>query len=179
MNAYIPAPIGRARQPGAIERGLRKLAPALLQRATETAGAFFGTQARPDSTLKAPFVPEGERLQCAQANVGGEYALICTLTTDRSGFGKLLPAGATQAIRLDAYRELVNCICGALLAEGGFTDAFGYLTPCVPSSGAGNVPGTARTVTCAFRVDGVWFRISLAMMEAVPGLTGAACEAAA
>jgi hypothetical protein len=167
------------RAPGAIESGLRKLAPALLQRAAETAGAFFGAQARPDSTLKAPFVQEGERLQCAQMNLGGAYALVCTLTTDRSGFGKLLPAGAPEEIRLDAYRELVNCVCGALLADEGFSDAFGYLTPCVPSLGACEASGTARTVTCAFRVGGVWFRISLAMMEAVPGHAGSACEAVA
>jgi hypothetical protein len=179
MNARIPEPIAPARKPDAIESGLRKLAPTLLRTAAETAGAFFGGQARPESTMKAPYVPDCERLQCTQTNLGGEYALVCTLTTDRSGFGKLLPAGAPETIRLDAYRELVNCICGGLLAEEGFSDAFGYLNPRLPSLGAGKASEAAKTVTCAFRVEGVWFRISLSLMEAVPGLAGAACEAIA
>ncbi|HKP98138.1 MAG TPA: hypothetical protein VJ385_20580 [Fibrobacteria bacterium] len=148
-----------------IESGMRRVAPSLARAATETAGAFFCTQAALGTAWEAPGIPETSRLCCSQMNIGEKFELLCNLTTDTAEYAKLFPAGVPDPIRMDAYCELANCICGAILADERFLGEFGYLIPCVPCSGAGSVAAGSRTVRGAFRLAGAWIHFSFAVRE--------------
>jgi hypothetical protein len=153
-----------------IDAALRKLAPNLARAASETAGAFFNVPASLASSWEAPRIPELGRIHCSQKNVGEKYEMICNLTADKFEWEKLFPAGVDERLKMDAYCELANCMCGALLADPGFSDWFGYLIPCVPCSGSGRAGEGSHAIKGALRLNGAWILFSFAVRE---------CEAAA
>jgi hypothetical protein len=159
------------REPCAIESGLRRLAPALARAAAETAGAFFCSQATLGTVWEAPRIPEARSLHCSQKNVGEKFELICNLTTDMTEWKRLFAADVPDQIKMDAYCELANCICGSLLADPGFSDEFGYLIPCVPCTGAGRPEPGSRTVRGTFRLSGTWIHFSFAVQDSVTVLS--------
>ena len=154
----------QARPDGAVEAGIRRLGPSLSRLVAETAGAFFSSQAGVEAAWDAPRL-DGDALHCSQRNVGEKFELLCNLSADREEYARLFPAGVPESIRLDAYCELANCVCGAILADGQFEGEFGYLIPCVPCSGIGRVPAGARALYGAFRLKGAWIRFTLAIRD--------------
>jgi hypothetical protein len=167
------------RQPCPIEAGMRRLAASLTRTAAETAGAFFCSQASLESPWEAPRIADTDSLHCSQKNIGEKYELLCNLTADKAGYDTLFPEGISDQIKMDAYCELANCICGSILADTAFSEEFGYLIPCVPCSGAGRPASGSRTVRGSFRLAGAWIHFSFAVQEAVPMLSAAARYSAA
>lgn len=180
LHAVKPEAVPAGNMGFPIDAALRKLAPNLARAASETAGAFFNLPAALATTWDAPRIPELGRIHCSQKNVGDKYEMICNLTADKFGWDKLFPAGADEQLKMDAYCELANCMCGTLLADPGFTDWFGYLIPCVPCSGAGCAGEGAQTIKGALRLNGAWILFSFAVREceaataSAAGLTAAA-----
>lgn len=172
-----PLPI--ARPPCPIESGMRRLAASLTRTAAETAGAFFCSQAFPGSAWEAPRIAVKETLRCSQKNIGEKYELLCNLTADKAGYDTLFPEGVSDQLKMDAYCELANCICGSILADSAFSEEFGYLIPCVPCSGAARPAAGSRTVRGSLRLAGAWIHFSFAVQEAVPMLSAAARYSAA
>lgn len=148
-----------------IDAALRRLAPNLARAASETAGAFFNVPASLASTWEAPRIPELGRIHCSQKNIGEKYEMMCNLTADKFEWDKLFPADVPAQIKLDAYCELANCMCGTLLADPGFTDWFGYLIPCVPCSGSSCADPAAHSIKGALRLNGAWIMFSFAVKE--------------
>ncbi len=156
-----------------IESEMRRLGPSLARTVAETAGAFFNSPATLEAAWAAPRLPEGRALRCSQENIGEKYGLLCDLSADMGEYARLFPAGVSDSIKLDAYCELANCICGAILADADFADEFGYLIPCVPCSGAGRLSAGTRSMSGAFRLKDAWIRFSLTVQAAVPAATSA------
>jgi len=148
-----------------VDTALRKLAPNLARATSETVSAFFSTPASLAPAWEAPRIHEMGRIQCSQKNVGDKYQMVCNLTADKSGWDRLFPSDVDDAIKMDAYCELANCICGELLADAGFADWFGYLIPCVPCSGPGCPGEGAHAVKGALRLNGAWILFSFAVRE--------------
>lgn len=151
-----------------IDHGLRRLGLSLTRTVSETAGAFFCVQASPETVWEAPLTAEADALHCSQKNLGEKYELICGLSADRLEIAHLFPKGASEAMVVDAYCELANCICGAILADAGFADEFGYLIPCVPRPGMDRLPPGSRMLRGAFSLQGAWIRFSLAVRQTSP-----------
>lgn len=162
-----------------IDAALRKLAPNLARAASETAAAFFSRPAPLAPAWEAPRIPDLGRIQCSQKNVGERYEMVCNLTADASAWSALFPAGTGGRMKMDAYCELANCICGALLADPGFSDWFGNLIPCVPCSGAGCAGEGAHAVKGALRLGSAWVLFSFAVREAESAARGGRLTAAA
>jgi hypothetical protein len=157
---------------------LRKLAPNLARAASETASAFFNAPVSLAPAWEAPRAAEGGRIHCSQKNLGEKYEMVCNLTVDKAGWDRLFPPDLDERMRMDAYCELANCICGALLADPGFADWFGYLIPCVPCTGPGCPGEGAQAARGALRLNGAWILFSFAVreieaLEARPGLAAA------
>jgi hypothetical protein len=150
-----------------VDAALRKLAPNLARAASGTVSAFFSAPASLAPAWEAPRIHERERIQCSQKNVGDKYQMVCNLTADKAGWDRLFPGGVDDPIKMDAYCELANCICGELLADPAFADWFGYLTPCVPCSGPGCLDEGTYSVNGALRLNGSWILFSFAVYEAV------------
>ena len=158
---------------------MRRAAASFARAAAETAEAFFSSPAAAATAWEAPRLPEGRALYCSQRNIGERYELLLNLAADKSEFGALFPAEVPEAIRMDAYCELANCICGTLLADEGFAGEFGSLIPCVPCSSSGRVTAGARAFRGAFRLRGAWIRYSFSVQETAPGQSALARYAAA
>ncbi|MDQ3003510.1 MAG: hypothetical protein M3Y08_19905, partial [Fibrobacterota bacterium] len=164
LHQYIQtSSIDLGREPSTIESGLRRLAPSLARAAAETAGAFFCTQATLCTIWEAPRIPKARSLNCSQKNIGEKFELICNLSTDIAEWGNLFAADVPDQIKLDAYCELANCICGSLMADPGFSDEFGYLIPCVPCTDAGRQDPGSRIMRGSFRLSGTWVHFSFAV----------------
>jgi hypothetical protein len=142
-----------------------RLAPALLRTVAETAEAFFADQAALEPACDGSGIRENAALNCSQMNIGQNYEFLCCLTTDKTGFDRLFAAGIPEPIKMDAYCELANCICGAILADAGFADEFGYLTPCVPCSRPGRIKAGSRALRGALRMKGARIHFSLALRQ--------------
>ena len=151
---------------------MRKLGPNLARAASETAIRLLQRARFPRPAWEAPRIQERGRIQCSQKNVGDKYQMICNLTADKSGWDRLFPGGVDDTIRMDAYCELANCICGELLADPAFADWFGYLIPCVPCSGPGCMDEGTYSVNGALRLNGSWILFSFAVHEVVSEGTG-------
>jgi hypothetical protein len=162
-----------------IENGMRRLAASLTRSAAETAGAFFCSQAILASHREAPRLPEKGAIRCSQKNIGGKYELLCNLAADKAGFDKLFPAGTSDPIKMDAYCELANCICGSILADAAFSEEFGYLIPCVPCTGAGREAAGSRPLRGAFRLAETWIHFSFTVQEAAAAMNTVSRYAAA
>lgn len=148
-----------------IDSALRKLAPSLARASSETVSAFLNANASLAPAWEAPRIPEQGAIRCSQKNLGERFEMICNLTADKTGWERLFPNLADERIRLDAFCELANCICGALVADAAFVDWFGYLIPCVPCSGPGCVGEGAHAVNGAVRLNGSWILFSFAVRE--------------
>lgn len=172
LHPYIQtSSIVIGRRPCTLESGLRRLAPSLARAAAETTGAFFCSQATLGTIWEAPRIPEARSLNCSQKNIGEKFELICNLSTDIAEWGKLFAADVPDQIKMDAYCELANCICGSLMADAGFSDEFGYLIPCVPCTGAGRPDPGSRTMRGTLRLSGTWIHFSFSVQEAVTALS--------
>jgi hypothetical protein len=148
-----------------IDAALRKLAPSLARAASDTVSAFLNAHVSLAPAWEAPRIPEHGALHCSQKNLGEKYEMTCNLTVDKNGWDRLIPSLGEERIRLDAFCELANCICGALVADAAFADWFGYLIPCVPCSGPGCVGEGAYAVNGALRLNGSWILFSFAVRE--------------
>lgn len=148
-----------------IDSAMRKLAPSLARAVSETVSAFFNGQVSLVPAWEAPRIPAFAAIHCSQKNLGERFEMICNLTADKGGWDRLFPAATDESIRLDAYCELANCICGALVADAAFADWFGYLIPCVPCSGPGCVGEGSHAVNGALRLKGSCILFSFAVRE--------------
>ncbi|MEO7427200.1 MAG: hypothetical protein ABI036_18575 [Fibrobacteria bacterium] len=146
-----------------IETGMRRLAPSLLRTVAETAEAFFAGRADLEPAWDGSGLRDNAALNCSQMNIGEGFELLCCLTTDIGGFDRLFPADVPEPIKMDAYCELANCICGAILADEGFADRFGYMTPCVPCLRPGRIRPGSRALRGALRMKGARIHFSLAL----------------
>jgi hypothetical protein len=162
-----------------IDMALRKLAPSLARAASGTVSAFFNAPAALVPAWEAPLIPEHVAIRCSQKNLGERFEMICNLTADKTGWDRLFPALTDERIRLDAYCELANCICGELVADPAFADWFGYMIPCVPCSGSGCVGEGAHAVNGALRLNGSWIHFSFAVRDTQAAASRAASLAAA
>jgi hypothetical protein len=142
-----------------------RLAPALLRTVAETAEAFFQDAAALEPACDGARMREYATLNCSQMNIGQNFEFLCCLTTDKNGFDRLFAAGTPEPIKMDAYCELANCICGAILADAGFADEYGYLTPCVPCSAPGRIKAGSRALRGALRLKGARIHFSLALRQ--------------
>src|SRR5690349_18127936 len=116
--------------------GLQRLSTSRSRTSAETAGALSLADAAVAQTrAAAPRFSDLDAMRCSQKNVGDKYEMICNLTVDRAEWNGVFVNGEPDDLKRDAYSELGNCICGAVLAHAGFTEEFGYLIPCVPCSG--------------------------------------------
>ena len=148
-----------------LETGLRRVAPSLSRAVTETAEAFFGFKAIQGIPWEAPRIPDNRALYCSQENIGEKYEFLLNLTTDKIDYDRLFAEEVGDQIRMDAYCELANCICGAVLADPAFSDEFGYLIPCVPCNGASRPDGEARSERGSMIVGGAWIHFSFSVQE--------------
>lgn len=148
-----------------IESGMQRLAPVLRRVAVETAGAFLCVPASLGSAWEAPRTAVPEALHCSQMNIGEKYQLLCNLSVNKSDWSKLFTSGVNEQIRMDAYCEMANCICGTVLAEADFTGEFGYLIPCVPCNGASRLEGEVIVEQGSMLVGGAWVHFSFAVQE--------------
>jgi hypothetical protein len=150
-----------------IDAALRRLAPTLSRIAAATAGSLLGTGAMPGSDPSiAPRPRDLGEIRCSQRNIGETHEMVMDLSVDKAEWNRLFAAGEPEDYRMDAFRELVNCICGGLIAEAAFTDEFGYLIPCVPYAGSCAAPADSAGVTGAFRLGGAWIRFTLSIHQA-------------
>jgi hypothetical protein len=154
---------------------MQRLAPALARTAAETAGAFLCAETSvPLAGTPVPRFSDFGAMRCSQKNVGDRHEMICNLAVDKDGWNRLFKGGEPEEIQRDAFCELANCICGAVLANAEFADEFGYLIPCVPCTGSALVPANASRMKGAFKMGGAWIRYSFTVMQAA----GAAALAA-
>ncbi|GEM_PF-2294636 len=168
-TAAAPAHAARAtliaRTECPIESGLRRLSTSMMRATVETAGAFLAVPASLGSPWEAPRLSIPDAMHCSQMNIGEKYRLLCNLTVDKTAWDKLFPADISAQIKLDAYSELANCICGTVLADPMFTDEFGYLIPCVPCNGASRPEGAALNERGSMIVGGTWIHFTFAVQE--------------
>lgn len=149
-----------------IDVALRKLAPVLARAACETASAFLNAPASLAPGWAAPRTGGPQHMLCSQKNLGERFDMICNLSADAQGWARLFPGGTDASIRADAYCELVNCMCGGLIADPDFADWFGYLIPCVPCSGPGCLDEGSHSVKGALRLKDTWIRFCFSVGEA-------------
>jgi hypothetical protein len=163
------APIAtlKTRPESPIEGGMRRLGPVIMRAAVETAGAFLCVPATTVSPWDAPRIAVPDAMHCSQMNIGEQYRMLCNMTVDRNVWSKLFGAEVTEQMMLDAYCEMANCICGAILADAAFADEFGYLIPCVPCNGASRPGGEARTERGSMLVGGAWIHFSISVQESL------------
>ena len=148
-----------------VEREFDRIAPALKRAAAETAGAFLCVPAALGSGGEAPRLSIPDALHCSQMNMGDKHQLLFNLSVEKPEWDKLFDGGIPDAIKLDAYCELANCICGTILADDGFTGEFGYMIPCVPCNGASRPAADSRVERGSMIVGGAWIHFTFALRE--------------
>lgn len=149
------------------ESVLQCLGPALSRVAAETSGAVLMAEALLASDWNvAPRLPDLGVLRCSQKNIGEKREMVLSLAVDKAEWDRLFASGETEEIRMDAFREMCNCACGGILADAAFTDAFGYLIPCVPSAGATRTSASACSYHAEFRLGGAWVHMTLSVDDA-------------
>jgi hypothetical protein len=152
---------------------LQRMASPLARAAAETAGAFFCAEASLPRSRAIPRFSEFGALRCSQKNVGDKHEMICNLAVDQKEWDRLFKAGESEELKKDAFSELANCICGAVLAHPLFSDEFGYLIPCVPCSGPAVLPSGSSRLKGAFKMGGAWIRYSFRVAKAAGVLSAA------
>lgn len=169
-----PNHIPQQDEKASIETAIWRMGPSMARVASETAGAFFGSEAVLGSDLSViPRLSDLGVLRCSQKNIGEKHEMICNLAVEKSEWDRLFNSGENEEFRLDAFCEMANCICGGLIAETAFTDEFGYLIPCVPYSGHSKNPVGSRAYRSAFRLGGAWIYFSITVQVASGILTPA------
>jgi hypothetical protein len=165
-------------QDNGIHAALKRLAPTLSGIAAATAGALLGarTTAGSDPAMAPRFRDLGA-IRCSQRNLGETHEMVLNLAVDKTEWDRLFPAGEPDEIRMDAFCEMVNCICGGMIAEAAFTDEFGWLIPCVPYAGRWTPTPDSARFTGAFRLGGAWIRYTLSVRQ-IAGLPSSAMMAA-
>jgi hypothetical protein len=148
-----------------IQASLQRLAPVLARASAETAGAFFCAESSLPQGRPSPRFSDLGAMRCSQKNVGDNYEMVCNLAVDKAEWDRLVGAADDEEMKRDAFSELANCICGAVIAHPGFTDDFGYLIPCVPCSRPALVPAGSSRLKGAFKMGGAWIRFSFSVMR--------------
>lgn len=138
-----------------LENTLRKLSPILSQTATDTAGAFFSTLSIPSADTFPPNFNSNESILCSQKNMGEKFEMICNLAVSAIEWDRLFAPGDSDRYKIDAFCEMANCICGSVIAEADFSDAFGFLIPCVPWAIPADVSTQSASMRGAFRLNGL------------------------
>lgn len=141
---------------------LHQLGPAMVRVIATTSGAFLMSEAAPatDWTV-VPCLPDLGVLRCSQKNIGEKREMVLNLAVEKAEWDQLFSGGEAEDLRVDAFHEMCNCACGSILAEAAFTDAFGYLIPCVPSAGPAKAPLSAHSYHASFRLGCAWVHIAL------------------
>ena len=147
-----------------LESALRRLSSSLTRSAAETANAFFSANTTPGVIWEAREL-DLESLQCSQKNIGETHEMTCDLGVKKSDWTRMFTLEETEQFKMDAFCEMANCICGAVLADPGFSDEFGYMIPCVPCSGPSLAMPGSRTLRGAFRLSGILVHFSFAVRE--------------
>lgn len=149
-----------------LHAALRRLAPTLSRIAADTAGALLGAGTAADTDpAAAPRFRDLGAIRCSQRNLGETHEMVMNLAADKAEWDRLFPAGESEEYRMDAFRELANCICGGMIGEPAFADEFGCLIPCVPYAGRWNPPADSACFTGAFRRGGAWIRYTLSVRQ--------------
>ncbi len=161
----------RNQSEASLETALRRLSPSMTRAAAETAGAFFCAKTSPGATWEAPRLNDLGSLHCSQRNIGDKFEMTCNLGVERSEWDKLFAPKESEHFKMDAFCEMANCICGALLADPGFSDEFGYLIPCVPCSGSSRSGAGSRTLRGAFRLSGVLVYFAFTVQESLAAVS--------
>ena len=162
-----PASGAAKRQPRAcpIEGSLGRIAPMLMRSAVETSSAFLRVPGALGSEREAPHFSIPEAMHCSQMNMGDRHQFLFNLSVEKAQWDSLFSGDMTDCIKLDAYCELANCICGSIMADDAFTDEFGYMIPCVPCNGASRPAGDARIAGGSMMLGGAWIRFTFAIRE--------------
>ena len=148
-----------------VDPGLGRIAPRLKRTAADTAAAFLSVPAALGSAREAPRFSIPDALHCSQMNMGDKHQLLFNLSVEKAQWNSLFSCDMTDCIRLDAYCELANCICGAILADSEFTGEFGCMIPCVPCNGASRPAEGSRIERGSMIVGGAWIHFTLALRE--------------
>jgi hypothetical protein len=145
----------------------------------ETAGAFAAADVFPlPDWMAIPRLPDLGILRCSQKNIGDRHEMICNLSVGKSEWQRLIGACEDEAFCLDALCEMANCVCGSLLADAAFADAFGFLIPCVPCAGYCQAGADSATCRGAFRLGGAWIHYAISVQAAAGILSSEATLAA-
>jgi hypothetical protein len=148
-----------------IQGSLDRIAPMLMRAAAETSAAFLCVPAALGSARKAPRFSIPDAMHCSQMNMGDKHQFLFNLSVEKAQWNKLFAGPIPDSIKLDAYCELANCICGTILADGEFTDEFGYMIPCVPCNGASRPAADAHIEGGTLIVGGALIHITFAIRE--------------
>ena len=158
---------GRSRA-GSLERSLDRIAPMLMRAAAETSAAFLSVPAALSSAREAPRFSIPDALHCSQMNMGDKHQFLFNLSVDRPQWNRLFADPMPDSMKSDAYCELANCICGAILADASFMDEFGSMIPCVPCNGASRPEADAPIRSGTMILGGALIRFTFAIREIDP-----------
>lgn len=159
-----------------LETSLRQLGPGLGQTAAETVGAFFRCEVSAGlMEMSLPRFADREALYCTQKNLGEKFKMTCSVAVVRQEWNRLFTDGESNAIKNDALWELANCVCGSVIADTGFSDEFGYLTPCVPNGDVQRAPALPVTTTyrCFVLIKGTAVHFAFTVEESTEILSPA------
>jgi hypothetical protein len=148
-----------------VEAAFDRIAPMLMRSAAETSAAFLCVPASLGSAWDAPRLSIPDAMHCSQMNMGDKHQFLFNLSVEKAQWSKLFADSIPDSIKLDAYCELANCICGTILADAAFTDEFGYMIPCVPCNGASRPTVDSRIKAGSMLVGGAWIRFTFAIRE--------------
>ncbi len=150
-----------------MEHSIRVLGPAMIRNLAETAAAFINVPAFYATLWQAPRLSGNQSFQCSQRNLGEKFELTCNLSVETEAWKAFFTAGESEQFQLDAFCEMANCVCGALLADPSLTDEIGYLTPCVPTASAFRPAARSRNLRGAFRLASAWIHFIITLQEGV------------
>jgi hypothetical protein len=148
-----------------VEGSFDRIAPMLMRAAAETAAAFLCVPAALGSAWEAPRFSIPDALHCSQMNMGDKHQFLFNLSVEKAQWDKLFAGDIPDSIKLDAYCELANCICGTILADAAFAGEFGYMIPCVPCNGVSRPAADSRIERGSMIVGGAWIRFTFALRE--------------
>jgi hypothetical protein len=137
----------------------------LMSAAAETSAAFLCVPAALGSAREAPRFSIPDALHCSQMNMGDKHQFLFNLSVDKSQWNRLFAGAIPDSVKLDAYCELANCICGAVLADAAFTGEFGCMIPCVPCNGASRPAADSPIEGGTMIVGGALIHFTFAIRE--------------
>ncbi len=151
-----------------LQNTLGRLSPHLAHAAAETASAFFSASLTANTALSLQRLTDFGSLRCSQKNIGENYEMTLNLAVDKIAWNKMFISGESEVLKMDAFCEMANCICGTVLADPSFSDEFGYMIPCVPCFGPSPQGSMdSSTLRGVFRLGACWIHYTFTLQETV------------